>query len=75
MIIKKGVKLHINLGNYESVELWSEIEFEVKEHTTQTLSDAQYIVDEYLKDDLKEAIECSGMDANSSFAHHWKSGG
>jgi hypothetical protein len=74
LIIKRGTKLHINMGNFESVELWAEVEFEVPDDVPSGgMSESQATLDAYLANDLREAIECSGLDANSSFAHHWKS--
>jgi hypothetical protein len=69
LIIKRGTKLHINMGNYESVDLWVEVEGNTDTDSADFL---RTVLDGYLEKDLKEALECSGLDANSSFAHHWK---
>jgi hypothetical protein len=71
MIVRRRTVLHVNLGNYEWVELHAEVE--ATEQELQGSGDLlQKILDDQLRKDIMEVRESSGLTADKSFIFHWK---
>lgn len=72
MIIRRKTVLHINLGNYEWVELHAEGEVEEEKLTRSGIDYLQESLDRSLEQDILEAREVTGLTPDKSFIFHWK---
>ena len=72
MIIRRKTVLHINLGNYEWVELHAEAEAESPVFSEEVAGKFQDVLDKSLEQDIMEAREVTGLTPDKSFIFHWK---
>lgn len=72
MIIRRKTVLHINLGNYEWVELHAEVEADPQGFSEDVAFLFQEILDKSLEQDILEAREVTGLTPDKSFIFHWK---
>ena len=72
MIIRRKTVLHINLGNYEWVELHAEVEADAPKFSEHVARQFQEVLDKSLEQDIMEAREVTGLTPDKSFIFHWK---